>query len=286
MKILKPMLAVSVDDLSKITYPVLATPKLDGIRCLIVDGMAVSRKLKPIPNNFVRTYLEEHCLEGWDGELVVEGKSFNEIQSLIMSEDGEPDFTYEVFDWYSATTYEERIQDLKRLDNDDKRVKFLFPKVIETIDQLLGYEVKCLDEGYEGVMLRAPQGLYKFGRSTLKQGWLLKLKRFKDAEAMVVGFVEKMHNGNEATVDELGHTKRSSHKANLIPAGTLGTLVVSTSDYEFGIGTGFDDAMRKTIWDNRDAYLGKLVTFKYQEAGMLERPRFPVFKGFRSEDDV
>lgn len=286
----KPMLAVAVEDLHDVKFPVLATPKLDGIRCLIVGGKAVSRKLKPIPNNFIRQYLEHQCEEGWDGELIVEGKSFNEIQSLVMSEDGEPNFKYVVFDWFhSKQGYNDRLNMMhfyKTRRTLPDRVEFLFPTAFARLIHLLDYEKECLQKGYEGVMLRSPDGLYKFGRSTLKQGWLLKLKRFKDAEATVIGFVEKMHNANEAKLDELGHTKRSSHKENLIPAGTLGTLVVKAGDYEFGIGTGFDDEQRKTIWENRDQYLGKLVTFKYQEVGMLERPRFPVFKGFRDERDT
>lgn len=283
----KPMLAVAVEDLNNIKFPVLCTPKLDGIRCLIVNGRAVSRKLKPIPNHHIRTYLEEHCLEGWDGEIIIPGKTFNEVQSLVMTEAGEPDFEYQVFDWYEdGVGYLDRMSKLVDVVPWPKKITILYPIMVSSVDHLLQYERYCLDNGFEGVMLRTPDSLYKFGRSTLKQGWLLKLKRFKDAEATVIGFIEKMHNANEAKLDELGHTKRSSHKENLIPAGTLGTLVVKAGDYEFGIGTGFDDEQRKTIWENRDAYLGKLVTFKYQEAGMLERPRFPVFKSFRHEDDV
>lgn len=284
----KPMLAVAVEDLNDIQFPVLVTPKLDGIRCLIVDGKAVSRKLKPIPNHYVREYLEANCLEGFDGELIVPGKSFNEIQSLIMSEDGEFDFTYVVFDLYSeGNGYAARMRMLNMYGGKlPDKISLLFPKTIVNIDQLKDEETKVLAEGYEGLMLRSFDSPYKFGRSTLKQGWLLKLKRFKDAEATVIGFNEMMHNNNEAMEDELGHTKRSSHQANLKPAGVLGTLVVRLNDIEFGIGSGFDAAQRKEIWDNKEKYLGKLVTFKYQEAGMLDKPRFPIFKGFRSKDDM
>jgi DNA ligase-1 len=133
-------------------------------------------------------------------------------------------------------------------------------------------------------MLRSPEGRYKFGRSTLKEGILLKWKRFHDDKAGIIGFEEKMHNANQAAEDELGYTKRSTSKVGMIPAGTLGALLVKNkTGVSFAIGTGFDDAMRKVIWESRDQHIGRLVTFTYQELSRYGVPRFPVFKGFRPE---
>ena len=56
--------------------------------------------------------------------------------------------------------------------------------------------VKNLDDGYEGLMLRAPDGPYKFGRSTVKENTLLKVKNFLDDEAEVIGFKEQTTNTN------------------------------------------------------------------------------------------
>ena len=52
-RVIKPLLATKAQ-YDKIRYPVLATPKLDGIRCLMVKGTAMSRSMKPIPNTFVQ----------------------------------------------------------------------------------------------------------------------------------------------------------------------------------------------------------------------------------------
>src|SRR5580658_4211357 len=98
MTIIRPMLAATLTDLSVIRYPVLATPKLDGIRCLVIDGKAVSRTFKPIPNRYTRNYLEECAKKdqdfNWlDGELTV-GDKFQDCSSGIMSHDGCPKFTY------------------------------------------------------------------------------------------------------------------------------------------------------------------------------------------------
>jgi hypothetical protein len=73
-------------------------------------------------------------------------------------------------------------------------------------------------------MLRDPNGPYKFGRSTRKEGYLLKLKRFCDSEAEVIGVVELMHNGNEAKTNALGRTERSTRKAGKTGMGVLGAL--------------------------------------------------------------
>lgn len=293
MKITKPMLAVACEEADKLTFPILATPKLDGIRCLKLDGKALSRKFKPIPNHFIRTWIEQNCPNGFDGEIMIPGADFNEVQSKVMTEEGTPDFQYFVFDYVKeelAKPYKDRMEDLRswmQIARNMTKVVILLPIELLNAVELAQYEKQCLIDGYEGIMVRKPSGPYKCGRSTLREEYLLKIKRFKDAEAEVIGFEEKLHNDNEATIDELGHTKRSSHKANLRPAGTLGTLLVRDikTKIEFGIGTGFDDATKLDIWKNRDHYMGKVVTYRFQEAGMLEKPRFPSFKGFRDRRD-
>lgn len=147
-----------------------------------------------------------------------------------------------------------------------------------------------VDAGYEGLMLRDPDKPYKFGRSALTntQQHLIKIKRFIDEDAEIIGFEELMHNDNAQTKDEFGLAERSSHKANLRPGNTLGKLVCKaiTGRFEgvsFRIGTGFDQATRQKIWDNQQAYLGLKVKFKYQDIGSKDAPRIPVFHGFRED---
>jgi DNA ligase-1 len=140
-------------------------------------------------------------------------------------------------------------------------------------------------------MIRDPHGLYKFGRATAKSGELLKIKRFVDDEAVVVGVEELMHNENEAKTNALGRTERSTAKAGLRGAGTLGKLIVRRQDgVEFGIGTGFTAQQRADLWDHRrrrGPLVGKLVTYKhFANAGVKDAPRFPVFKAFRDATDL
>jgi DNA ligase-1 len=295
----KPMLAATLEpeDLKTLKYPVLATPKLDGIRCLIVNGKAVSRKFKPIPNHYIRKTLESFASEGFDGEIIIKGATFNEISSAVMSEDGNPSFVYVVFDYCKEPSegYSSRLRNMwkvsriyRELGRENQFINFLFEKQINNESELLSFETKCLSEGYEGIMLRSANSPYKFGRSTLKEGYLLKFKRFTDGEAQILSLYEKMHNTNEATMDELGHTKRSSHLAGQIPANTLGGFNVQDlkSGQKFSIGTGLDDALRQTIWSNPQNYLGKIIKYKSQKVGEKDLPRFPTFLGFRDKRDM
>lgn len=285
---IKPMLAGKLDDLSSIRFPVLATPKLDGIRCIIENGKVLSRSLKPIPNKYVQDVMK-YLPDGLDGEIMLKSISadFNTIQSAIMREDGRPDFTYHIFDYCKEqfAPYNKRIDALSNLDLPNYCTR-LYPTKISSMEELLEYETNIVGLGFEGVMIRQPDSPYKFGRSTPKEQYLIKIKRFEDSEAKIIGFEELMHNDNVAEEDKLGHTKRSSKKEGLVPADTLGMLKVKDihNGIEFGLGTGFTAELRKTIWDEQHKYKGLIVKYKYQ--GIVNAPRFPVFIGFRSVEDI
>lgn len=287
----KPMLAVTCEDVSKIKFPVYASLKIDGIRASIHNGVVMSRSMKPIPSPYVQAKFGKPEYEGFDGELVcgdlLHKDVFNRSTRACMSStlpEGftEADLKFYVFDAIGDGLYIERIGFVVLSSFAEKSgVEVLKQCLIEDVKQLNEYEKSALDSGAEGVMLRSLGGKYKQGRSTVKEGYLLKLKRFSDSEAEVIGFEEKMHNANEATVGELGQTKRSSHKENMVPMDTLGSLVVRDiySGVEFNIGTGFDDKLRKEIWDNKEDWLTKIVKYKHFEIGKVDKPRFPVYLG-------
>lgn len=299
------MLAASMENskgdamhFSDLTYPLAASLKLDGIRCLTINGRALSRSFKEIPNRHIQTKMS-NLPDGLDGELVstnLDGsvKDFSHIQSDIMSEDGEPNFIFEIFDYVKDSLdkpYSDRIADLISWGKDKPDFcRLVLPTIIRNEDELVTYENIAVMDGHEGIMTRKLDSPYKCGRSSFREQFLVKIKRFVDSEAQIVGFEEKLHNLNEAEVDELGHTKRSSAKAGLVPANTLGTLLVRDvhDGREFGIGTGkgLDDQLRKAMWTNRDTYLGKIIKYRYQEVGTKDLPRIPSFQGFRNPIDM
>ena len=286
----KPMLACStIPELTKIDYPVCASIKLDGIRCLIIDGIAVSRNLKPIPNRFIQNELAKFKLEGLDGELMING-DFNSVQSAVMSESGEPDFTYHVFDCFKTPhfSFRKRIKDAEAIVKKaaTNRVVMLPQLECATHDKLhLLYET-WIEAGYEGAIIRDLASPYKHGRSTLNQGWMLKLKPVCDDEAKVIGYEELLRNANQATIDALGNQVRSKENDGMIPGNMLGSLKCVYKGVEFFIGSGFTEAQRIEFWQKKEELVGKLVTFKFQELSKYGVPRFPVFKGFRDENDI
>ena len=291
MGISKPMLAGRCTDTSKLTYPLLATPKLDGIRCLTIAGedgkvRAVSRTFKDIPNAHINSLVS--ALEvGLDGELMCDDSTFSEITGNVMREDGEPDFYYAVFDYFSEKSYQERMADLKAW-NAPKFVRKILPVEMKNEQDLLEYEQNCLASGYEGIMTRIPNGRYKCGRSTEREQLLLKIKRFVDNEAEIIEIIEKMTNDNVAEKDNFGRTKRSTALDGMVPANTLGAFRVRdvVTGTEFQIGSGFDDAFRKKVWANQSDYIGQILTYKSQEIGSKDAPRFPVFLHLRDKRDV
>lgn len=73
----------------------------------------------------------------------------------------------------------------------------------------------------------------------------------------------------------------------LVPVDALGALIVRRADgVEFKIGSGFTESQRYTLWQNQEEILGKMVTYKHFEVGAKDKPRFPIFKGFRDEKDL
>lgn len=304
--ITKPMLSGEAPtDLTTLRYPLAVSPKLDGFRAIVVDGVVLSRNLKPIRNAHVQNLFGRSEYEGYDGELIVGSPTsptcFRDTSSGVTSFAGTPEAKFYVFDRVNmpGTVWRERIASVVEDGNVIKVPHFIVPSSLELID----CENTFLDEGYEGLMIRGIESPYKQGRSTTREGWLLKLKRFADSEALVIGMEEKMHNANEATVNALGHTERSSHQANLVPLNTMGALVVKdlTTGVEFNIGTGFDDSDRDWWWNqittgipgtlNNGGQVRTLrdqiiVKYKYFAVGVKDKPRFPTYLGIRSTDDL
>lgn len=288
---MKPLLAHTIEDTTKVKFPVLVSQKLDGIRCLIIDGVAMSRSLKPIRNEYVQSIIGKSELNGLDGELIVGDPyapdCYRVTNSGVMSKDGEPDFFYYIFDrWDDDRGFADRCASLSREYMRD-RVEIVPHRWAYSEEDLLHIEQVHLERGAEGVMVRSLDGPYKQGRSTMKEGTLGKLKRFFEEEYEVIGFEERLHNENSATINELGYTERSSHKENKTGRGDLGALVLRTRErVVFRCGTGFDDDLRYYIWHHQDHYLGGLAKVKSFGVGVKDAPRFPVFVGFRSKEDL
>lgn len=296
----EPMLAAKEATIEKLIdrmrFPMLASPKLDGIRAIVEERHAgefvlLSRKLKPIPNRWCQVLFGSGELWGLDGELIVGDERaddvFGQTSSGVMSIEGKPNVTFHLFDDFGTNnTFKERLAYVEYRAKGLARVAAVPHELVHDGDDVRAFHEQCLLRNYEGSMYRDPQGPYKQGRSTSREGWLFKLKDFEDAEATVTGVYELQHNLNEATINELGRTRRSSHAENRHGGNTLGGFVLERPDgvvFRCGMGPGLTSARRAELWAIRDSLIGLTVKYSFLNVSVVDKPRHPKFLGFRDD---
>lgn len=281
-------------NLEKLRFPYLVSAKFDGIRAISIDGIVLSRKLLPIPSLQVQ---EEFCMVDYiDGELmagdIFAPNVYNLTQSHVMSVDKPYDLSYLIFDYcqpdWLKTPFYKRLEEAERLIKPFDVYTLVKHFEVNNIDELLEFEEQSLGMGAEGIMLRDPVGLYKYGRSTLNENILLKLKREQDDEGLLIDIEEKEENHNALEKDELGYAKRSSSKAGKVGAGMAGTFIVLFNNMHVRVAPGhFTHEQLVEIWDNKDAYINKAyVKFRHFPHGAKDAPRQARALGFRDKIDL
>jgi DNA ligase-1 len=225
--------------------------KLDGVRAYWDGRQFLSRRgnLFYAPDWFVE-HLPDTPL---DGELWLARKSFQRTVSIVRRQDKSDlwrELVYVVFDAPAIDdVFERRLEYLSSALSNTRAtfVRVLQQERCRDLDHLSA-ELERIDAlGGEGIMVRQPGSRYETGRSAT----LLKIKRFLDAEAEVIGHLPGA----------------GRHK------GRLGALDVQLPDgTRFSVGTGFSDAQR----DNPPS-IGSMITFRYQELSDRGVPRFPSF---------
>lgn len=283
--------------LSKIVYPKLASPKMDGIRAFVENRVVLSRSRHEIPNKHVQKLFGRTEYEGHDGELIVGNPwDYNVMQqtsSGVRSAKGEPDVKLFTFDNRVYTGgFEERLEAVRRaLGAAPPALRFVVHHLVQNEAELVAYEEKCIERGYEGVMLRDPLGPYKMGRSTMDEGYLIALKRFEDSEAIILSANEGNTNTNEKSLNPLGYTQRLGGGKNKIGRDTLGGFTCMWPDtgaeFNVGNGKGLDDKERARLWAVRATLPGRKLKFQFLRVGMKNGvPRLPAYLGLRDEFDV
>ena len=319
---LSPNLAPNAQPiLTDLPYPLLVSEKFDGVRCLIIDGVAYSRKGLELHDKFqerfspIFNHLEKSEMV-WDCEVYHPAATFQQIVSSIANDNdherGLPLRLY-VFDvlsnkeWErkSYTPFQARYQLYQHLIGQiDPRQEWLMPveqKLCQTQQEVKEYFDLICSFGGEGVMLRSMGGLYKHGRSTLREGSLYKYKPFADLDAIIIGFEPKARLTSEAkeritTKDALGRSKRGFRKGDREIVDEIGAIICQVPertyvddngvvrDYVFKATWVKGTPLREEItWDNKEDYLGKWVEVNYCPVGEKHLPRFPRAKRLRPD---
>lgn len=311
---MKPMRACDAVE-SKIKFPVIAMPKLDGVRGCNLFGKLTGRSLKPFKNKHVTTQFSRSDLLGMDGEFAAEHEFHPDLcritSSAVGTIQGEPFVLWWLFDYVTIETkdwgYRERLEKLAltyeqlRLSSPIFLHLRLMPwKLCRTWAEVEEFEAS-LPETAEGVILRDPNGKHKDGYATPTEATFTRIKRFVDFEFMADEIVEGQENQNEAQTNELGQTFRSSHQENKVANGMVGAMIGpvladvkdSTGKVLFKkgervrVGAGcMSHAQRKHYFENPDELRKQISKAKFFPKGIKDKPRFPTWQSFRNSEDM
>lgn len=307
----QPILAPNeIVPLDKISYPKMASYKLDGNRCIVMNGELLTRNMKPQGNKKLTEYFSEICRISkkynviFDGEIYAPILEFNELQTYIRTHDLDIppriELKYYMFDCIPAADwnkkggleYMDRLTALRTIVESENipNVECLKQVVCKTQEQTETLFAKALACGFEGLILRNPNGLYKNGRCTVKQDNIFKLKEFETVDAKIVSFNSRsvMKEDAPRSRGETGELKRVNKKEYREESDDLGSITVETKDgirVGIGLGKGTTQEYRLDLWQNRDKYIGKYLEFKYMPHGTKDLPRIGTFVRFRPDKD-
>lgn len=276
----------------------IADAKLDGERTIVIvrentieyfSGRSgkYADHLEGLFDDDLRTM---HGILGYDYVLDCEryGKNFTETVNAKKSGASTAKdnlmlhaiFLMPVEDWEKQScniTMRKNRDTLEKLlyDNSDviHRIKIIPSKYVNNMTEAREWCDFLIDNyGYEGLILKDPYSPYVFDRH---EAWT-KLKRFHDADAVIVGF----YPGRPGT--RLANTLGGIFVQSILEDGTK---------CEARVGSGFSDDLRAKIFNNQDAYLHKTCVVCYQEVSKSKGKkyhslRFNTFVDFRDDKEV
>ena len=278
-------------------FPYLASPKLDGYRAFSYQAKIRTSSGTPVLNRFTASLFAGEKYEGLDGELIVgpwnSPDAFHNTSGPVRRGHDEPDVRWYIFDDRTNPDdpFERRIKRAQeRCDAmGDPRLMWIPHVLIEDLISMDRYEDAAITDGFEGIMLRDPKGKYKYGRSTVKENLLLKVKRFVTEEAIITSLEEQVENTNASDVDAFGRSKKSVSKDTQIGTGMVGAFLVRSDKWpvRFRISaSSLGHAARRHAWENQDEYLEQIARFKYFPHGVVDAPRHGVFEALRGKEDM
>lgn len=320
MSQITPTLANDID-YAKARFPLMAFPKLDGVRASRFQDFLHGRSMDPFKNTSVVAKFSGPEYAGFDGEMtyngwthanqVPDGESLCSLTTGLMNrakakkgEDALPDnAVWNLFDWlrpnWAGATYLERWQGLAEyVENSQQEgelphVAVVYWEWIHTQEQAEAYIVRKLREGYEGAIFRDPNALHKSGRADKKSNDFWRHKPVSDKDAIVTGVYEAEENLNEAKTNSLGHIERSSHQENKVGKGMAGgfhaTDVLSGKPIKVPCGAMKHDE-RVEVWQawlaDPASVVGRGLKYTSLDFGTIDQPRQARWTSWRAVEDM
>lgn len=290
---------------SKLRFPIDVQPKIDGVRGGQLAGVYTGRSLKPPKNRYAASYFSNPAFAGFDGEMAAEHECHPDLcrltSSALSTHDGEPWLLWHLFDYITPETialeyslrYEalgKRIGLIKSQRPDlGVHLRIVPSRTCYSLEEVKTVEDEYIAKGYEGIILRDRNGKVKQGRSTVREQILLRIKRYEIDDAIVYELEEGETNLNEATRDARGYIERSTHKANMVPNGRVGTLlcVDAKTKQKIRVSAGrMTHDERERYLKNPELIVGKTIKYQNFKHGVKDAPRQATFQCIRSEDDI
>lgn len=268
-KIYFPMLANEYSDKTPLIYPCLVQPKLDGIRCVIYKkgeiifqsrNNTIFQQFPEIAKDLDPFFIENPDLV-LDGELYHHSLGFQKITSIVRKK-GHPELDqvqYHIYDLICKEPYLKRYEIISKIKG--KHLFCVETKRAVSREHIEQYHTHYTGLGYEGIMIRNPNGLY---HEKARSKDLLKYKHFKDAEFLVIGHTEGKHG---------------------IPVFTCVTDKPGSpgKPLTFGVMMKCSTSLKQEMLENVTDYYNKYLTVKYQELSEDGIPRFPIGIAFRCD---
>lgn len=302
---------------NKIKFPVWAEPKIDGFRGLNMGGTLTARTLKKFKNKYTTEFFSKPEYIGFDGELAAQDERHPDLcritNSAVNSIEGEPFVLWHIFDYVTEETRHwsykkrkiylaDRIAGLQ-LQGKCGHLRVVPHVVCENLEQLMAAHSNNMELGYEGTCFYGPDVAHKEGKSSPTHNGVLRIKDFVDTEAEVLQIVEGEENLNEAQINELGRTYRTSHQANKIPNGMVGCLIcrqledvydplddkklLIPKDKIIKVSPGkMTKEDRMWYYHNPNEIVGQPIKHKFFPRGMKDKPRFSNFQMIRPKEDM
>jgi len=246
-----PMLANKWEDRKKyISQPFYVQPKLDGVRLLVSKDGGISRTGKIIPGTEI---LGKGLKEGQyvDGEAFDPNLTFEELTSTFKTDPLK--LKFHVFDYFDMNaldmTFEQRWEAVKSLKNE--HYEYVKTSLVMLREHIPAVHAQHVKEGHEGTMIRDMNSVYEVGQ---RSNYLLKHKDFQTEEYEIIGATTG-HGRDANCVVWICKTKEGN-VFNARPEGTL-----EDREYKYA---------------NKERFIGKMLTVRFQNLTDKNVPRFPV----------
>lgn len=114
---------------------------------------------------------------------------------------------------------------------------------------------------------------------------MLKVKPFETFDARIIDVVQSTQVDPEAEkkVNELGRSVTSRKKDDRVFIEKAAAFLVKYGNHEVKVSLAMTDEEKKSVWCNKDDYIGKMIEYKGMLIGSKDVPRHPVFVRFRDD---